>query len=280
MSTVSEILDSYARDWEIDQTPSSVISPYASVGGGLAPAIAAAAAVRDHLQKILDVLPNLVVPANMASTLDPFKGRYTGASQLVVEDLYPHVEHWTRASLERDEMLRRELVRSIQGLERGVSSRREETRSERALAAVEDLANWLGLTESKAADVAGGYRRSYYNWVKGIQPYEATTLNLFEAHAFVAALVDALDVRGAREWLAIELASRPRLSYLGDNSGRNRLSKLAAKLLFKPSEPPTWSPDEDARHIDAQHDAATPAGVRRRVAKGLAAPPKRRATRK
>jgi hypothetical protein len=274
VSNVSEILDSYARDWGIDQTPLAVSSCTSEPRRGLAPAISAVATVRENLQKILDVVPSLLGTGNL-SGLEAFRMRFTAAPHLSWEEPHPDVERWTRAARESSERIHRELTRSIQTLDFDNSRQREESRAERALQAVSDLASWLGVTGSKAADIAGGYRRSYYNWVKGVQPYEATTLNLFEAHAFVSALVDALGDRGAREWLAVELDSQPRSFYLRDSSGLSKLSKLASRVLFQASEPANWSPDDELRHIERGQGPEASSAPRRRNRQRIASSPRR-----
>lgn len=118
-------------------------------------------------------------------------------------------------------------------------------RATRAIRAVNDIAGWLGVSEAEAAQLAGGYRRSLYNWKKGIQPYDGPTLDLFETHAFVASLVGALGRTEAREWLETGQAGTLRRSMLKDAEGRRKLSKLAKPLLYpSPAPAPRWEPTE------------------------------------
>ncbi|KIZ15028.1 hypothetical protein [Streptomyces natalensis] len=118
-------------------------------------------------------------------------------------------------------------------------------RAARAIKAVNDIAGWLGVSEAEAAQLAGGYRRSLYNWKRGIQPYDGPTLDLFETHAFVASLIGALGTTEAREWLEAKAAGTPRTSMLKDAEGRRKLSKLAKPLLYPtPTPTPRWEPVE------------------------------------
>ncbi|MFI7288222.1 hypothetical protein ACIQJ8_31905 [Streptomyces globisporus] len=271
MSNAAEILESYARDWEIQQTPSIADGYLATESRGLLPAIAAVATVRENLAKILDVVPSLQ-QNGVPSLLDAIRGPFTGACRLSPQ-VDSRVELWTRAAKESDAKLRRELLRSARDL---VSeSTRPESRADRALKAVSELAHWLRVTDGMAAEVAGGYRRSYYNWVNGVQPYGATTLNLFEAHAFVASLVDSLGERGAREWLALEINERPRLSYLRDRAGRAELSRLASRVLFKAADQAPWQPEEELRHKEPGESPVKRPKAQRARAQALAPAPKR-----
>lgn len=124
-------------------------------------------------------------------------------------------------------------------------------RARRALRAVRELAEWLGVTEPDAADLAGGLRRSYFNWRKGASPYPATTLNLYESHSFVEALVDALGERGARLWLATEDEDVVRRSLLRDPKGRDVLLDIASTVLFNAA---SEAPQADRRVEEEDHD--------------------------
>jgi hypothetical protein len=134
----------------------------------------------------------------------------------------------------------------------------EHTRADRAIEAIRDLARWLGTTEPEAAQIAGKYRRSYYNWLKGVQPYPARTLDLFEAHAFVASLVSVLGERAARAWLEGKEGSGSREDLLATSQGRSRLSRLVAPILFPEEEEVSWSPDDELTHGPPPASARNP----------------------
>ena len=272
MSTASEILEGYARDWEIDQTPVNSLRRSQSSSPELIPAFAAAVSVAEHLPRFLEalLLPRLPDLAEtnllMSEALERLLRGLTSTVRLA-GTVPSAAAYWTDAALERNTRVHRELSRLMTKTDASEHSSDAvslpQSRSERALHAVNDLASWLGKTRPDAAEASGGYRRSYYNWLNGTQPYEATTLNLFETHAFVAALIDAIDIRGAREWLALPLEGRARMEFLGDASGRAKLSDLARNILFESREEGVWSPDDELRHsVPTRSEADQPPRVR------------------
>lgn len=288
MTLAADVLNTYARDWQIDETPilpgSGPLSLlelrgasrwYSSFFPLIATYAAGASISPDQFSALDAVTP---APSEIRS-LVRFSGSYD-----------PH--EWTSATMETSARVSRLLKKFTQDLEHpphtltyfpdrpveepswrvsvappvdyedvpseGASSERpgvksNNDRAQRAIEAVKDLARWLGTTETYAAELSGGYRRSYYNWLKGRQPYPATTLNLFEAHALVAALVDAIGERGARNWLCQAGTGEDRRAMLGTEIGRIRLSEAASSILFRPQRTPVWSPDDDAEHEPVGH---------------------------
>ncbi|WP_146214593.1 hypothetical protein [Streptomyces sp. ICBB 8177] len=248
MSTVSDILENYARDWSIDATPVITVQRTQHVGildvdtlyvgvqdsfscsleGPVTPGIS--------MQESRSEAPSLL--ADIAAHLTPFQ---SGGRQML--------PLWTFGTAEAFELVRRELRRRLDPFEHQADEPAPVERQNKALVAIEEMSSWLGVTAAKAADLAGGYRRSYYNWLKGMVPYDATTLNLFEAHAFIEALVDVLEPRGVREWLNVPYGSGVRIDLLRDSAGRAVLSGLARSILFREPEPKTaWLPDDDLAH--------------------------------
>lgn len=78
----------------------------------------------------------------------------------------------------------------------------------RALAAVRDLCDWLGVSEDQVARMAGFSRRSLPNWRAGGGVYPKTVRRLFELHALVHGLVDRLGRTDASTWLTQRSAAR------------------------------------------------------------------------
>jgi hypothetical protein len=105
-----------------------------------------------------------------------------------------------------------------------------------------------------------GYKRSYYYWLKDVQPYPATTLNLFEAHSFVAALVGSLGERGARAWLQHGDGDRKRIELLRAREDRDRLYRLSNNLLFPKRQEAYWEPDYALEHDPGSVESQLPFG--------------------
>jgi hypothetical protein len=239
MTVAADILALYARDWHIDSTP-TLRDPYVSLES----------AERDPDAEILPSGDTLLIIGSAIWTIWSTSLQWTTAT---VE-----VAHWTGMHLRHvADATNVPVPRSIEGTDPP-----EPDRAQRAVAAVRDLARWLGTTERNAADLAGNYRRSYYNWLKGMQPYPATTLNLYEAHALVASLVDAFgDERAAKAWLDSREGPGNWQPLLATQEGRARLTRAASTVLFKPSDRPAWSPDDDLTH-DATPRPRLPEGDR------------------
>lgn len=247
MGTVSDVLESYARDWSIDATP--LISPDekpSEVGRRSIPS----ENIRDDFAYFLEALV-----ASWSGSQERQSKARSLFTEIVARRLTPSEQssrsryEWTYGTAEIHALIRRDIERRIsspdpQGIRPSASKPHH-----RALNAVNDLASWLGVTPAKAAELAGGYRRSYYNWLKGAVPYEATTLNLFEAHAFVATLVDAIESRGAREWFLMPYADGARLDLLCSSEGRSTLSRIVSSVTFTaPDAGPEWRPDDELTH--------------------------------
>ncbi|MFE1881881.1 hypothetical protein [Streptomyces diastatochromogenes] len=265
MSTVSDVLESYARDWAIDATPliSVMRSPSAGTLGDVS---IPSERIREDLVCFLEALVaprgDLVERQSEArSLLAEITRRLTlpegpgGAKRPLL---------WTYGTTEALELTRREIARRLDSAKPNETQPTPEEPANRALTAIKEIAAWLQITPTQAADLAGGYRRSYYNWLKGMVPYEATTLNLFEAHSFVAALVDAIEPRGAREWLRVPYGNGARLDLLRDNEGRATLSRLARSVIFTtPDSAPEWLPDDELTHTPPPRAPKNASQVRR-----------------
>lgn len=121
--------------------------------------------------------------------------------------------------------------------------------AERALRAAADLSAWLGMTEEHIADVAGFSRRNYPNWRAGQGSYTKTVRGLFEIHALVNGLVQALGTGHAMTWLRLpDAKGNPRQQLLATEKGRTQLLGEASELLFAEVEREQLVADfEDAR---------------------------------
>ncbi|MFD7696450.1 hypothetical protein [Streptomyces sp. NPDC059805] len=245
MSTVSDVLESYARDWSIDATP--LISPERKPSDVTARSIPTED-IRDDFACFLEAL---VTPWGTQERQSKARSLL---AEIVARRLTPSEQssrtrnEWTYGTAEVHALIRREIERRITPPEPQAIQPPADSNN-RALDAVNDLASWLGVTGAKAADLAGGYRRSYYNWLKGAIPYGAPTLNLFEAHAFVATLVDAIETRGAREWFNMPYASGTRLDLLCSPEGRATLSRIVSSVTFTARDTgPEWRPDDELTH--------------------------------
>jgi hypothetical protein len=247
VGTVSDVLESYARDWSIDATPliSRELRPSDAARRGIP-----SESIRDDLAYFLEALVE-----SWHGTQERQSKAQSLLTDIVARRLTPSEQsgraryEWTYGTAEIHELIRREIVRRIAPPNpQAIQSSAVEPHN-RALDAVNDLASWLGVTQAKAADLAGGYRRSYYNWLKGAIPYDATTLSLFEAHAFVATLVDAIEARGAREWFRMPYDGGTRMELLRSFEGRATLSRIVGSVTFTaPDAGPEWSPDDELTH--------------------------------
>jgi hypothetical protein len=266
MTTAACVLDDYARDWDIDQTPviSSAATATSALGGvsdrrrRRTVFISHTAAIeRDDAElwlAALDIMMTVpsgaslemfqTVTINWTSTLRETHARIQRAIQQIAAvpvDSFNQVgPHLSGDQLDQD---RHTTVTELETYAVDIST----SRGQRALRATEELANWLGTTAVRAADLLG-YKRSYYNWLKGVHPYLATTLNLFEAHSFVAALVDAVGERRAYTWLQQDEDGRKRIELLRARKDRDRLYRLSNDLLFPKRQEVHWEPDYDLEH--------------------------------
>jgi hypothetical protein len=119
----------------------------------------------------------------------------------------------------------------------------------RALRAAADLSTWLGMTEEHIADIAGFSRRNYPNWRAGQGSYTKTVRGLFEIHALISSLVQALGTSEAVTWLRLpDSKGSPRQNLLATEDGRAQLLSEASRLLFAEVEREQLVADfEDAR---------------------------------
>jgi hypothetical protein len=266
MTVAADVLALYAREWHIDSTP-MLRDLYVSSGRSAEwdpdfESLSSGPRVVSRYMPTLPMFGSWILASAVASA-DP---RVAGSTLFECVHMRTACLAWTTAALEVERWTGARLrqiggvldpglapsVADAEGADAGEDADAAKAigRAQRAVNAVRDLAGWLGTTEPEAADLAGNYRRSYYNWLKGTQPYPATTLNLFEAHALVASLVDAFGgKRGARMWLdARDSAGDNWRSLLSTREGRADLTRAAAGVLFRPIDRPAWSPDDDLAH--------------------------------
>ncbi|GGV05357.1 hypothetical protein GCM10010211_85380 [Streptomyces albospinus] len=237
----------------IDQTPVGRPLLEGTTSGSLQPAAEAAAQVTENLTSVLEAQ----APSGWLMAYLDLCRRTVTRSESLMQLLAPRpLRAWTTTVHEETTLLPAlELpvcpspppaTTAVPPAEPAVEENPlPQDRATRAIRAVNDIAEWLGVSEAEAAQLAGGYRRSLYNWKKGIQPYDGPTLDLFETHALVSSLIAALGRTEAREWLEVNQAGAPRKSMLKDAEGRRKLSKLAKSLLYpSPAPAPRWEPIE------------------------------------
>jgi hypothetical protein len=237
MTVAAEVLALYSWDWGIDETPTlAFFVREAQDSGPTAPrSTSAGVEPLPQLQAWIDLLFTLAAKKGDGSA-DPSAGP---AFMRRSVSMLP----WTTGAVEMVSRTRRWLGAAVSGGNVDADLL-EQSRGERAISAVKQLAAWLGTTAPDAADLAGKYRRSYYNWLRGAQPYPARTLDLYEAHAFVSGLVDALGERGARKWFAMPSGDSRRLDLLSTSEGRAGLSRMATAIMFRETDKAHWSPDD------------------------------------
>jgi hypothetical protein len=254
MTVAADILMLYAREWNIDSTPTlrdlcvSTGPSEWNLGTDALPSEDPPTTGGDDVA--------LAVGAAWLLRSAAVGTRIQGVRLLECRHLCSTNLQWTTATVEVSHWTGVHLRRMASTFDAGLHFPSEYTdpstksdRAVRAVRAVKDLAKWLGTTEPNAADLAGNYKRSYYNWLKGMQPYAATTLNLYEAHALVASLVDAFgDERATRMWLDAREPPGNWQSLLSTREGRAQLARAASAVLFRPIDRPVWSPDDDLAH--------------------------------
>ncbi|MFE0191609.1 hypothetical protein [Streptomyces sp. NPDC059008] len=283
MGDATVVLEAFSG---IDQTPVGRPLLEGATPGSLQPAAEAAAQVTENLTSVLEAQAR---SGWLMAYLDMCRRTVT-RSECLTQLLAPRpLRAWTTTVHEETTLLPAlELSACAAPVPVTVAvppteSAVEETplpqdRATRAIAAVNDIAGWLGVSEAEAAQLAGGYRRSLYNWKNGIQPYDGPTLDLFETHAFVASLVSALGRTEAREWLETKQAGTPRRSMLKDAEGRRKLSKLAKPLLYpSPAPAPRWEPIEGLHPTPPPTADAEEREAQRRPVHIIAPPPPTRA---
>lgn len=121
----------------------------------------------------------------------------------------------------------------------------------RALSAVRQLMEILGLAESGVADLAGVSRNSIRNWRHGRDAYPATVTHLFH----VASLISALDSSMGRERLVIWLnetadGERSRWDLLSDPDGPAAIAREASQILF--SRPQSTLPSPELLELEPE----------------------------
>ena len=114
----------------------------------------------------------------------------------------------------------------------------------RALSAVRQLMEILGLPESGVAELARVSRNSIRNWRHGQDAYPATVTHLFH----VASLISALDHSMGRDRLVVwlnELADgqRTRRDLLSDPDGPAAIAREASNALFSRPQSPLPPPE-------------------------------------
>ncbi len=99
------------------------------------------------------------------------------------------------------------------------------------IAAVEDLRNWLGVTNKDLQSVTGIPERTFYDWKRTKRVHRPSTVRkLWRAHALVDAVVKKLGVDGARQWFHSGAVSPLDLLQAGD---LDAVEQAAHALLFR-----------------------------------------------
>lgn len=116
-----------------------------------------------------------------------------------------------------------------------------------SVSAVDDLGEWLQLTDTQAAQLGNISRRTLSNWRNAGGAYGASSRHLLAVHAFISQLVATQGVERARLWLAMNWdEGTDRLAHLSQGSeGLRNVLSLAEPLLFPASTPARKLVDDD-----------------------------------
>ncbi|MFF9157502.1 hypothetical protein ACF1AB_35370 [Streptomyces sp. NPDC014846] len=229
MDVAKGVLGAYSRDWCIDETPVTMHPP--GPDRNLQPAQAAAQTIRRDLPRFLQAQQPQTWSQTWAAMVH---GGFT-----VTERLLPPAAaqqptpDWTSSPQEE----------TAHDTSAAADPGRQRTQA--AVKAIRDIARWLCVSDTQAAQLLG-HRRNYYNWIKGdFHPNAASLAGLHEAHALVQSLIQAEGEARTRAWLAAHTGGKPRQNYLADSVGRAELARQARDMLFPPAPVTRWEPDED-----------------------------------
>jgi hypothetical protein len=201
-----------------------------------APAISEQTIGQSPVRKLTSAVA--AVAAALIPTPTPTQSSPQPSLPLILRGLWERTPA-TLANFENSGILRRLDTESIPGPPVDLVPLRAIPRGNaaRALHAAADLSAWLGLTEEHIADIAGFSRRNYPNWRAGQGSYAKTVRGLFEIHALVNSLVQALGASDAMTWLSLrDTKGDPRQQLLATAEGRVQLLAEASKLLFAQAE--------------------------------------------
>lgn len=200
------------------------------------PAVSRQTSEQSPVMKLTSVVA--AVAAALAPTPTPTQSSPQPSLPLILRGLWERLPA-TLANIENCGILRGLDIESLPGPSVDLVPMKAIPRSNaaRALQAAADLSAWLGMTEEHIADIAGFSRRNYPNWRAGQGSYTKTVRGLFEIHALVNSLVQALGTSDAMTWLRLPgPTGDPRQQLLATAEGRAQLLGEASKLLFAPVE--------------------------------------------
>lgn len=167
----------------------------------------------------------------------------------------------------------------IEGADEAESTRAERDRRVAAasVSAVDDLCEWLQLTDTQVAQLGGVSRRTLSNWRNSGGAYGASSRHLLAVHAFVSQLVLTEGVERARLWLAMTSAgSEDRLTRLSQGpEGLRQVLQLAEPILFPPAAPSRKLVDEDDLEAESEASARQVTVENQSRDTRFAAPPRR-----
>jgi hypothetical protein len=119
--------------------------------------------------------------------------------------------------------------------------------------AVEDLMRWLRMTPEEVADLCGFAKRSFHNWIAGMQPRPNTVRKLHDVHALVAALIQRLGPDRTILWLSEPLSGgRTRLGKMRDERVQSVIRDARGFLFASPPRVKRPAPERDQSVIDAE----------------------------
>jgi hypothetical protein len=127
-------------------------------------------------------------------------------------------------------------------------------RTHEALSALNELMQWLVRNRDEVASVCNFSLRASRYWDTGMTPRPSTVRHLFDVHAFVGSLVQAVGAPRARAWLD-EPATKGALRFddLRTPSRLTALLREANELLFVGAPlPEAPMPEAEAAAIDAK----------------------------
>lgn len=155
-------------------------------------------------------------------------------------------------------------------------SERDRRVSAASVSAVDDLAEWLHLTDSQVAQLGNVSRRTLGNWRNAGGAYGSSSRHLLAVHAFVSQLVAVQGIERTRLWLALGTDDgTDRVARIGQGAeGLRHVLALAEPLLFPTLQGPRRLVDDEDLEAFGQ-PGIDQVSVDQNSAEGFVAPPRR-----
>jgi len=157
-----------------------------------------------------------------------------------------------------------------------VRADRDRRMASAAVSAVDDLGEWLQLTDSQVAQLGKVSRRTLSNWRNTGGAYGASSRHLLSVHALVAQLIASQGIEKTRLWLAMGTDTGiDRLELLSQGpEGLRQVLGLADPLIFPAKATASRLVDDDDLEAYGEADLQEPVAVNSTAA-SFAAPPRR-----